>query len=122
MISSKLEDALSLSPESQRKPFETRHKDDIVVVYDSHSFNWPRKNPGSVAQTAPLVRLWEVIYEHEFSKRLQRTPVLLAGGYDAWIKFIKTRAAKHAQAYAAANGLDMKGKRGIPNGHGPVPP
>ena len=122
MTSTKLEDALSLSPEAQRKHFERRDKYDVVVVYDSHSKGWPRKD--NAAETVPpLVRLWEIVYEQEFSKRLQRTPVLLAGGYDAWVDFIKMRGAMHAKAWhaAQANGHGQ-GKKVIPNGHGPVPP
>lgn len=122
MDSTKLEDALSLSPEAQRKHFENRDKYDVVVVYDSHSQGWPRKDMG-VNGTPPLARLWEIIYQDEFGKRLQRTPVLMTGGYDAWVEFIKMRGAMHAQAWAAAqaNGHGQ-GRKVIPNGHGPVPP
>lgn len=100
ITSTKLEDSLSLSPESQRKAFEDRHKFDLVVVYDSRSDSWPRKG----AAPSPLSRLWDAIYEHEFSKKLERTPVLLEGGYAAWREFIKMRVAKNVAANASANG------------------
>ncbi|RSH85154.1 ubiquitin-specific protease doa4 [Saitozyma podzolica] len=108
MTSSKLEDALSLSPEAQRRAFEKRHKADLVVVYDSHSVAWPRKG----SQPTPLSRLWDIIYEHEFAKRLERTPVMLTGGYDAWLKFMTYRQTRHGPG-AAANAA---------NGNGPVAP
>jgi ubiquitin carboxyl-terminal hydrolase 8 len=97
MNSTKLEDSLSLSPEPQRRAFEMRHKADIVLVYDSHSYSWPRGGSGS----SPLSRLWDIIYEHEFSKRLERTPVLLTGGYGAWREFMEYRKARH---HAGADG------------------
>lgn len=101
ITSSKLEDSLSLSPEPQRKAFEDRNKFDLVVVYDSRSGSWPRKG----SDPSPLSRLWDAIYEHEFNKKLERTPVLLEGGYAAWRDFIKMRVAKNVAANAsAANG------------------
>ena len=103
MTSARLEDALSLSTETQSKLFENRNKADIVVVYDSHSLSWPRKSD-IVGQLPPLARLWEIIYELEFTKRLERTPVLLQGGYTGWVEFVKARMAANAQAYAQANG------------------
>ena len=120
MTSTKLEDALSLLPDAQRKAFEKRNKYDVVVVYDSDSLKWPRKESGSAI--APLARLWEIIYEQEFSKKLERTPVLLTGGYAAWVQFIKGRAAKHAADYARmmasqANGHPPRSPGKMPNGY-----
>ncbi|ORY35841.1 hypothetical protein BCR39DRAFT_512474 [Naematelia encephala] len=124
--STKIEDALSLAPEVQRVAFEKRHRVDLVVVYDSHSMNWPRRG----SPPAPLSRLWDAIYELEFSKKLQRNPVLLTGGYEAWLKFIDSRVKKH-QAYAAANGYSYPGHRreaaesakapSLPNGNHGLP-
>lgn len=130
MNSSRLEDAMSLSPDAQRRAFEARDKADIVVVYDSHSQNWPRKDSSLDGKPPPLARMWEVIYENEFNKRLQRTPVLLRGGYDAWVEFIKRRGRENARLHAEqqarlaqANGhAHAHGRNGIPNGHGPPPP
>ena len=102
--SGKLEDSLSLSPETQRHAFEHRHKADLVVVYDSHSITWPRNG----SQPTPLSRLWDVIYEHEFTKRLERTPVMLTGGYDAWVKFIKMRQARHMNGHGPSRPYNPK--------------
>lgn len=92
MNSVKLEDSLSLSPESHRRAFSDRHKVDLVIVYDSASNGWPRK--GSAPN--PLSRIWDVIFEHEFTKRLERNPVILEGGYHAWREFIKMRVARNS--------------------------
>ena len=91
ITSAKLEDSLSLSPEPQRRAFADRHKFDLVVVYDGKSSTWPPKG----SQPTPLTRLWDIIYEHEFAKRLERNPVLLEGGFAAWRDFIRMRVAKH---------------------------
>nr|XP_018259897.1 uncharacterized protein I303_07969 [Kwoniella dejecticola CBS 10117]OBR82055.1 hypothetical protein I303_07969 [Kwoniella dejecticola CBS 10117] len=96
--SQKLEDSLSLSPPAQQKAFSSRNTYDLLVVYDSNSSNWPTKDQ----KATPASRLWESIYQYEFTaKKLERTPVLLVGGYEAWREFIKMRASRHQQAYAA---------------------
>ncbi|EIW69824.1 hypothetical protein TREMEDRAFT_30214 [Tremella mesenterica DSM 1558] len=108
MTSNKLEDSLSLSPEAQRKAFEERHKADLVVVYDSNSVSWPRKGSPPTA----LSRLWDIIYEHEFAKKLERTPVMLTGGYHAWTEFIKMRAARHMNGVNGSRHGVAKGVNG----------
>ena len=112
ITSAKLEDSLSLSPEAQRRAFSERHKFDLVVVYDGKSTGWPRKG----AEPAPLSRLWDTIYEHEFSKRLARNPVLLEGGFAAWRDFIKMRVAKHT-----ADGNLPRPRSKQPNGYSNSP-
>ncbi|KAK6906785.1 hypothetical protein I203_100772 [Kwoniella mangroviensis CBS 8507] len=97
--SQKLEDSLSLSPPAQQKAFANRNQYDLLVVYDANSTNWPPKD-----KATPTSRLWDSVYEYEFTKKLDRTPVLLVGGYEAWREFIKMRAAKHQQAYNAVHG------------------
>ncbi len=108
MTSAKLEDSLSLSPEVQRRAFENRHMHDLVVVYDSHSVNFPRKG----SPPTPLSRLWDLIYEVEFTKRLQRTPVMLTGGYDAWLQFIKMRVAKNQNGHGGSRPYNPKAVNG----------
>lgn len=96
LTGTKLEDSLSLSPEPQRRAFERRNKFDLVVFYDSHSLNFPRKG----SPPSPLSRAWEIIYENEFTKKLERPPVLLTGGYDAWVEFIQRRMQRHANGHS----------------------
>lgn len=111
MNSQKLEDALSLLADAQRKAFENRHKADLIAVYDSHSIAWPRKG----TTPSPLSRLWDIIYEHEFNKKLERNPVLLTGGYDAWTKFIDYRREQGMKAYYAQQ---QEARKRQMNGHG----
>lgn len=95
MNGTKLEDSLSLSSDRERRAFERRNSFDLVVFYDSHSVGFPKGGPPS-----PLSRAWEIIYQNEFTKRLNRTPVLLTGGYAAWIEFIKMRMRRHANGHS----------------------
>lgn len=91
-----------------------------MVVYDSRSDSWPRKG----AAPSPLSRLWDAIYEHEFNKKLERTPVLLEGGYSAWREFIKMRVARNVAANAnasAANGHGQASRSSSKQMNGYVP-
>ncbi|OCF30719.1 hypothetical protein I316_07605 [Kwoniella heveanensis BCC8398] len=100
MTSQRLEDSLSLAPDSHRQAFERRDRYDVVVVYDAKSKTWPKKNQDS--NSAATAKLWDIIYEHEFTKKLQRNPVLINGGYEAWREFIKMRATTHMNHAAGA--------------------
>lgn len=88
MTSAKLEDSLSLLPDQKRRYFENRHKADLVVVYDGTSTIWPKTSQ-------PLSRLWDIIYDHEFAKKLQRMPVLLVGGQEHWSEYVRRRQASY---------------------------
>ncbi|KAK4703945.1 ubiquitin carboxyl-terminal hydrolase 8, partial [Phenoliferia sp. Uapishka_3] len=83
-----LESSLSLSPPAELEMFSQRHKYDVVVIYDRSSTSIPTAPPHSTASEAQRV-LWNLnsaIYEKEFSKSLQRQPMLLRGGWEAWEK------------------------------------
>ncbi|KAI8091320.1 uncharacterized protein B0P05DRAFT_568711 [Gilbertella persicaria] len=73
--SSKIESSLVLNPEAEQKIFAGRHHFDLIVYYDQHSQS---------IQTPILSHLRQAIYEMEFNKVLQRAPIMLAGGFDAW--------------------------------------
>lgn len=110
MTSAKLEDSLSLLPDAQRHWFEHRNKHDVVVVYDSTSTSWPKTN-------APLSRLWDIIYEHEFGKKLQRMPVLLIGGHEHWTEFVRRRQVRATPGSASGSGKDFRTEKPQANGH-----
>jgi ubiquitin carboxyl-terminal hydrolase 8 len=71
-----------LAWESEQIYFVNRHKFDLIVYYDQSSTNI------SLSLNEPLRNLKAAIYENEFSKMLQRVPVMLVGGFDAWVKQI----------------------------------
>ncbi|GMK54579.1 hypothetical protein CspeluHIS016_0111650 [Cutaneotrichosporon spelunceum] len=106
LTSTQLESALSLSPEAQQAAFASRHFYDLVVITDSKSTMFPSKGE---PQT-PAGNLRDIIYEHEFVKTLPRSPVLLVGGYEGWVEFIKARQAINMEHLQQAHGSQ------VPNG------
>lgn len=72
-----IESALVISPNAEEKAFNNRQSFDLVVMYDGSSSKF----------TPALAVLNNAIYETEFrGKRLQRPPMLLIGGLEAWRK------------------------------------
>uniref|UniRef100_A0A0K3C8C0 ubiquitinyl hydrolase 1 n=1 Tax=Rhodotorula toruloides TaxID=5286 RepID=A0A0K3C8C0_RHOTO len=83
-----IEDALSLAPPHEAALFSARNHYDIVVIYDRSSATLPNTAPPSTSSDAQrtLWNLVNAIYEREFTKSLQRQPILLRGGWEAWEK------------------------------------
>ncbi|KAJ3920053.1 ubiquitin carboxyl-terminal hydrolase 4 [Lentinula edodes] len=73
-----IEDSLSLAPTSEASAFNNRHKFDLVVLYDRRSTSFT-SNPD-------MSTLLRAIWEREFRKTLRRMPMMLVGGYEAWVK------------------------------------
>lgn len=85
VTSRKVEESLVLAPEAEQVLFVNRHYCDLIVYYDQSSTTIP------TSYNEPLRNLKVAIYENEFSKTLQRVPVLLTGGFDAWAQQIGDR-------------------------------
>lgn len=64
--------------------FENRHQFDLIVLYDQNSSSANQLNE-------PLHHLKTAIYELEFHKTLPRMPMILVGGFDAWINTVGNR-------------------------------
>ncbi|KAL0073893.1 hypothetical protein J3Q64DRAFT_1634817, partial [Phycomyces blakesleeanus] len=75
--SMKIEESLILNSESDQYVFSHRNKFDVVVYYDQSS-------QGIHDESETLRNLKLAIYQLEFTKKLGRVPMLLAGGFDAW--------------------------------------
>lgn len=72
-----------------RLAFASRNTFDLVVIYDSTS------SPGSPTAGA-IDKIASVIFDREFSSTvLRRAPVVLLGGYAAWIAEL-SRSARTA--------------------------
>ncbi|KAI7857985.1 hypothetical protein BDC45DRAFT_499808 [Circinella umbellata] len=84
VTSQKIQQSLILNPEVEQILFDKRNKFDLIVYYDQDT---QRVEDAS----APLRKLVSVIYENEFSKPLQRMPMMLAGGFAAWEQIIGQR-------------------------------
>ncbi|KAG1109109.1 hypothetical protein G6F42_015758 [Rhizopus arrhizus] len=77
--SMKIEESMVMNPDAEQQIFAGRHRFDLVVYYDQNSQS---------LQNQTLNHLRAAIYELEFQKILQRAPVMLAGGFDAWKQVI----------------------------------
>ncbi|CAO3640862.1 unnamed protein product [Cunninghamella blakesleeana] len=84
VTSQKIQDSLVPNPEVEQQLFENRHQFDIIVLYDQNSSSINQLNE-------PLHYLKTAIYELEFQKALPRMPMILVGGFDAWINTVGNR-------------------------------
>ncbi|CAO3601354.1 unnamed protein product [Absidia cylindrospora] len=82
--SHKIQDSLVLNPAAEQQLFEQRHMFDLVVFYDQTS-------PSTTQMNLPLKYLKDAIYELEFTKYLNHVPMMLAGGFDAWVATVGPR-------------------------------
>ena len=76
-----LEESLVLSPEKEQALFGRRQDFDLVVYYDQ------------TAASRPSLRcLHQALQDYNYKKPLQRPPVLLDGGLEAWIDLVGDHA------------------------------
>ncbi|KAI9769122.1 MAG: ubiquitin-specific protease doa4 [Geoglossum simile] len=95
MSADELEETLVLSPENEQNLFSRREKFDLVVYYDQTSTtNRYLGGPTNRPQERTLRALTQAIYEFSYSKPLQRPPVLLVGGLNAWVNLVGRQALK----------------------------
>ncbi|KAJ3781622.1 ubiquitin carboxyl-terminal hydrolase 4 [Lentinula aff. detonsa] len=80
VTSDTIEDSLSLAPTSEASTFNNRHKFELVVLYDRSSASF------SSTPNPDMTTLLRAIWEREFKKTLKRMPMMLIGGYEAWVK------------------------------------
>ncbi|KAF9178547.1 ubiquitin-specific protease doa4 [Haplosporangium sp. Z 767] len=66
------------NPPSERRVFMERATFDLVVYYDQNSTEIP--------SSGPLCNLTRALHDLEFERPLSRRPVLLVGGFDAWLE------------------------------------
>ncbi|KAI9485340.1 MAG: hypothetical protein EXX96DRAFT_592521 [Benjaminiella poitrasii] len=81
VLSGKIEETMMMNPEAEQTIFAARHRFDLVVYYDQSS-----SDIGHCSDSLKYLR--ESIYEMEFQKVLQRAPILLGGGFNAWSSVI----------------------------------
>ncbi|KAF9586117.1 ubiquitin-specific protease doa4 [Lunasporangiospora selenospora] len=71
------EQGLFSNPPSERAAFNDRANFDLVIYYDQTSTERPTQGP--------LYNLFRALSDLEFERPLKRKPVLLSGGFDAWL-------------------------------------
>ncbi|KAL1610632.1 ubiquitin-specific protease doa4 [Paraconiothyrium brasiliense] len=90
-----LQDRLVISPDEELALFERRNEFDLVVYYDestkTNSF-LNKYNPNE--RERPLKQLYEALHEFNHEKPLQRPPIFLMGGIDAWADLVGSQALK----------------------------
>ncbi|RPB16849.1 cysteine proteinase [Morchella conica CCBAS932] len=90
-----LDRSFVLAPSKEQELFSARDKYDIVVYYDQSMAN--KKFLSGLTQDEHQIALRSLhmaIYDFAFRKRLQRAPMLLVGGLDAWIELVGKHSLK----------------------------
>ncbi|KAI9702921.1 MAG: ubiquitin-specific protease doa4 [Candelina mexicana] len=95
MSADELEERLILSPDAEQKLFRQRHLYDLVVYYDQSSTSTRHlRGPREQAEPPALRALFDAISEFSYERPLQRRPILLMGGIDAWADLVGMQALK----------------------------
>ncbi|KAI9863218.1 MAG: ubiquitin-specific protease doa4, partial [Vezdaea acicularis] len=88
-----LEEALEISPDSERKLFARRDTYNLIVIYDQKSTSY-QSGSGAMSDLkdgSALENLRKCLTDYSYKKRLQRDPILLRGGLDAWVDLVGPR-------------------------------
>lgn len=115
MSAEELRDTLVLSPDEEVAHFDRRDQFDLVVYYDQSTNNtsWLQRTNRNSNETA-LKQLFDALYEFNQEKPLQRPPILLLGGLDAWVDLLGQQAlatsntsavVSHQRKQGASSGL-----------------
>ncbi|KAF1976896.1 cysteine proteinase [Bimuria novae-zelandiae CBS 107.79] len=90
-----LQDRLVISPDEELSLFERRNEFDLVVYYDESTKTNSFLNRYQLNERErPLKQLYDALYEFNYDKPLQRPPIFLMGGIDAWIDLVGPPALK----------------------------
>lgn len=120
MSADQLQEALVLSPDIEQEMFDRRNEFDLVVYYDQStpSADFLSKTSRS-PQESVLRYLYDALYEFNADKPLQRPPILLMGGLDAWADLLGQGALKTSNTAAIVSG-QQNGKAARPIRRVPV--
>lgn len=121
MSADQLQEALVLSPDIEQEMFDRRNEFDLVVYYDQStpSADFLNKSPGS-HQESVLRYLYDALYEFNADKPLQRPPIFLMGGLDAWADLLGHGALKVSNTAAIVSDQQNGGRVGRPIRRVPV--
>lgn len=113
-----LKDRLVLSPDEEQSMFNRRDRYDLVVYYDQSTTSIDfRSKPNRNGSEVALQRLFDTLYEFNSEKPLQRPPILLMGGIDAWTGLLGSTSlitSTTAVAYAAEYAKPSRAIRRVP--------
>ena len=93
MSAAELEESLVLSPDVELSMFDKRDEFDLVVYYDQSTTSTAfLKGIIKSPEESHLRILYDALYEFNQDKPLQRPPILLSGGHDAWADLVGSSA------------------------------
>lgn len=104
MSADELQDSLVLSPEDEQAMFFSRQDYDLVVFYDQSTSEDRFLTRPSTDQDYALRYLHDALYEYNHDKPLQRPPILLMGGIEAWANLVGTQALKTSNTVTKIKG------------------
>ncbi|KAF2083699.1 ubiquitin carboxyl-terminal hydrolase 2 [Saccharata proteae CBS 121410] len=101
MSANELQEALVLSPDEEQDIFERRSDFDLVVYYDQSTASASYLKKAQRTQSEAMLKyLYDALYEFNDDKPLQRPPILLMGGLDAWEDLVGTSALASSRTAA----------------------
>ncbi|ORY10966.1 hypothetical protein BCR34DRAFT_566002 [Clohesyomyces aquaticus] len=88
-------DRLVVGPDEESTMFSKRNEYELVIYYDESTKTnaFLHKHVRSERETS-LKRLYDALYEYNAEKPLQRPPIFLMGGVDAWTELVGTASLK----------------------------
>ena len=104
MSASELEESLILSPDVELSMFERRDEFDLVVYFDQSSSSTAFLSRSIQTMEESYLRiLYDALYEFNQEKPLQRPPILLKGGIDAWTDLVGSSALELSNTVATVS-------------------
>ncbi|KAL0261378.1 ubiquitin-specific protease doa4 [Diplodia seriata] len=120
MSADQLYEALVLAPDIEQEMFDRRNEFDLVVYYDQSTPAADFLTKSSrTPQESVLKYLYDALYEFNADKPLQRPPIFLMGGLDAWADLLGHGALKTSNTAAIVTD-QQNGKVGRPIRRVPV--
>ncbi|KAK5162873.1 ubiquitin-specific protease doa4 [Saxophila tyrrhenica] len=114
MSADELLDRMVISPDIEQEMFMNRDKYDIIVYYDTGTRSETFMTHPSTELETKLKYLHEALFDFNQDKPLQRPPILLVGGIDAWADLVGSQAL-------ATSDTSSRAKPGRPLQRRPVP-
>ena len=119
-----LEERLVVSPQKEQELFEQRNRFDFVVYYnqDAQSDRF-LAGPPLKSHDFALRLLHDALYEFSYYRPLQRRPLMLSGGLNAWIDLVGPQAlvaSKTASIMGSTRSRTPTQKPGRPLGRFPM--
>ncbi|KAK4999773.1 ubiquitin-specific protease doa4 [Elasticomyces elasticus] len=116
MSAEELQDSLVLSPDLEQGMFCQRHKYDLVVFYDQATDSDRFLHRPSNDNDLTLRYLHDALYEYNQEKPLQRPPILLMGGIQAWADLVGDQALMPSSTVLKASVPGAVRRVPVPNG------